>query len=50
VRVGVPDLERDLITLYPQPHGRQPAVEYAPVPGPRPSLPQRPNTNRAPRP
>jgi ClpP class serine protease len=50
VRVGVPDLERDLITLYPQPHGRQPAVEYAPVPGPRPSLPQRPNANRAPRP
>jgi ClpP class serine protease len=50
VRVGVPDLERDLITLYPQPHGRQPAVEYVPVPGPRPSLPQRPNANRAPRP
>jgi ClpP class serine protease len=50
VRVGVPDLERDLITLYPQPHGRQPAVEYVPVPGPRPSLPQRPNANRSPRP
>jgi ClpP class serine protease len=50
VRVGVPDLERDLITLYPQPHGRQPSVEYAPVPGPRPSFPQRPNSNRSPGP
>src|SRR3954447_16578118 len=50
VRVGVPDLERDLITLYPQPHGRQPSVEYSPVPGPRPSFPQRPNSNRSPRP
>jgi ClpP class serine protease len=50
VRVGVPDLERDLISLYPQPHGRQPSVEYSPVPGPRPSFPQRPNSNRSPRP
>jgi ClpP class serine protease len=37
-RVGVPEAERGLMTLYPQPRGRTPAVEY--VPGPRaPSLP-----------
>jgi ClpP class serine protease len=49
VRVGVPTLERELMTLYPQPRGRTPAVEY--VPGPRaPSLPARrelPRTSRA---
>jgi ClpP class serine protease len=40
VRVGVPELERELMTLYPQPRGRTPAVEY--VPGPRsPSAPAR---------
>jgi ClpP class serine protease len=39
-RVGVPELERELMVLYPQPRGRTPAVEYAP--GPRaPSLPPR---------
>jgi ClpP class serine protease len=39
VRDGVPALERELMTLYPQPSGRTPAVEY--VPGPRgPSAPQ----------
>lgn len=38
VRVGIPDSERDLMTLFPQPRGRTPAVEY--IPGPRsPSLP-----------
>jgi len=38
VRVGVGDGERRLMTLYPQPRGRTPAVEY--VPGPeRPGLP-----------
>jgi ClpP class serine protease len=38
IRVGVDDAERDLMTLYPQPRGRTPAVEY--VPGPdRPGLP-----------
>jgi ClpP class serine protease len=38
VRVGVGEEERRLMTLYPQPRGRTPAVEY--VPGPdRPSLP-----------
>jgi ClpP class serine protease len=40
VRVGVPERERELMTLYPQPRGRTPAVEY--VPGPRtPALPVR---------
>jgi hypothetical protein len=34
----VPALERQLMSLYPQPRGRTPAVEY--VPGPRaPALP-----------
>jgi ClpP class serine protease len=33
VRVGVPAEERELMDLYPQPRGRQPAVEYAPSPG-----------------
>jgi hypothetical protein len=41
VRVDVPQEERDLMTLYPQPRGRTPSVEY--VPGPRvpPGLPTR---------
>ena len=43
VRVGVPEGERELMTLYPQPRGRPPAVEYAPVP---PALP--PARRRAP--
>src|SRR5918992_2391249 len=30
VRVGVPDEERELMTLYPEPRGREPAVEYVP--------------------
>ena len=38
VRVGVGSGERELMTLYPQPRGRTPAVEY--VPGPAtPGLP-----------
>jgi ClpP class serine protease len=38
IRVGVSAVERELMTLYPQPRGRTPAVEY--VPGPeRPGLP-----------
>jgi ClpP class serine protease len=46
VRVGVPALERELMTLYPQPRGRTPAVEY--VPGPRvPTLPPRRELPRA---
>ena len=36
VRVGVPAGERELMTLYPQPRGRPPSVEYAPGP---PALP-----------
>jgi hypothetical protein len=30
VRVGVPDEERSLMHLYPQPRGRETAVEYVP--------------------
>jgi hypothetical protein len=30
VKVGVPDPERELMTLYPQPRGRQSPVEYVP--------------------
>jgi ClpP class serine protease len=48
VTVGVPDEERELMELYPQPRGRTPAVEYAPGP-PEPTLPSRrelPRTNR----
>jgi ClpP class serine protease len=40
VTIGVPDLERDLMALYPQPRGRTPAVEYVPGP-PSPTLPPR---------
>jgi ClpP class serine protease len=40
IRVGVPVLERDLMSLYPQPRGRTPAVEYVSNP-PGPSLPRR---------
>ena len=38
VQVGVDPEERDLLRLYPQPRGREAAVEY--VPGP-PTLPRR---------
>jgi ClpP class serine protease len=38
IRVGVPEPERDLMALYPQPRGRTPAVEYAPSP-PTPTFP-----------
>jgi ClpP class serine protease len=38
VRIGLPKEERELMLLYPQPRGREPAVEY--VPGsPKPSPP-----------
>ena len=40
IRVGVPVLERDLMSLYPQPRGRTPAVEYFPAP-PVPTFPRR---------
>ena len=39
-RAGVPEAERELMTLYPQPRGRPPAVEYVPGP-PAPALPRR---------
>jgi hypothetical protein len=29
-RIGVPEEERDLLSLYPQPRGRETAVEYTP--------------------
>lgn len=41
VRVGVDAEERELMTLYPQPRGRMPAVEYFPGEPERPSLPRR---------
>ena len=41
VSVGIGDEARELMTLYPQPRGRQPAVEYAPGAPERPTLPSR---------
>jgi ClpP class serine protease len=41
VKVGLPVLERELMTLYPQPRGRTPAVEYVPGPA-QPTFPARP--------
>jgi ClpP class serine protease len=49
VRVGVPEGERVLMDLYPQPRGRQPAVEYSPGPPERPTLPPRREVETAPR-
>jgi ClpP class serine protease len=40
IRVGVPESVRELMSLYPQPQGRTPAVEYAPGPA-APALPRR---------
>jgi ClpP class serine protease len=40
VTVGVPELERALMSLYPQPRGRTPAVEYSPSPA-APTMPPR---------
>ena len=40
-RVGVPQPERELMGLYPQPRGRTPAVEYVPGPAPRLRAPGR---------
>ena len=39
ITVGVPDEERELLQLYPQPRGRQSGVEYVPGQPPRPGLP-----------
>jgi ClpP class serine protease len=41
MRVGVPSEERDLMLLYPQPRGREPAVEFVPGAPARPWLPVR---------
>ena len=44
----MPDEERELMALYPQPRGRKPAVEDVPGP-PGPALPARrklPRTDR----
>jgi ClpP class serine protease len=47
IKIGLPPLERELMTLYPQPRGRTPAVEYVPgpaqptFPGPRRELPRK---------
>lgn len=46
IKVGVPDQERALLQLYPQPRGRQPGVEY--VPG-RPDPPGLPPGREVPR-
>ena len=40
VTIGVGDLERELMSLYPQPRGREPAVEYVPSPA-SPTMPPR---------
>jgi ClpP class serine protease len=45
VKIGVPAEERTLMNLYPQPRGREPAVEWQPGPPMRPGLP--PGRNRS---
>jgi ClpP class serine protease len=42
VRVGVPKEERVLMDLYPQPRGREPAVEFVPIPPARRTSRRRP--------
>jgi ClpP class serine protease len=46
VRIGVPSEERTLMNLYPQPRGREPAVEWQPGPPARPGLPPGRNPSR----
>jgi ClpP class serine protease len=46
VRVGVPDEERTLMDLYPQPRGRTESVEYVPGPQLPPALPRGRNVSR----
>jgi ClpP class serine protease len=46
VRIGVPPEERTLMNLYPQPRGREPAVEWQPGPPMRPGLPGRNRSRR----
>jgi ClpP class serine protease len=45
IRVGVPEEERALLSLYPQPRGREAGVEYVPGQPVRPGLPP-PRTSR----
>ena len=47
IKIGVPEEERALLDLYPQPRGRQPGVEYFPG---RPSSPGLPPGREVPRP
>jgi ClpP class serine protease len=47
IKIGVPEEERALLELYPQPRGRQPGVEYFPG---RPSPPGLPPGREAPQP
>jgi ClpP class serine protease len=49
VRLGVPEEERELMRLYPQPRGREPSVEYVPAPPGRPGLPGRRERTPTPR-
>jgi ClpP class serine protease len=48
IHVGVPDEERELMGLYPQPRGRTPAVEYMPGPAPAPRTPLSPRRRELP--
>ena len=47
ITIGVPEEERALLSLYPQPRGRQSAVEYFPG---RPAPPSLPPGRETPRP
>jgi ClpP class serine protease len=49
VRIGVPEEERELLDLYPQPRGREASVEYVPSLPERPSGPARERPATAPR-
>jgi hypothetical protein len=54
IKVGVGTEERELMSFYPQPRGRQSPVEYFPGgPGPPPGIPpgrERPRSEKSPRP
>jgi serine dehydrogenase proteinase len=42
VQIGVPDEERALLRLYPQPRGRESSVEYSPAFPAQPAHPEAP--------
>jgi ClpP class serine protease len=46
IRLGIAHEERELMELYPQPRGREPAVEYVPGPAEKPPLPATPRRAR----